>query len=230
MLPLFFAVLAAVGAPAQAQRVPATDIVHAVELAVAERLKSAGSTARLQATGRVEDQQVPAGQLRIEVGQTAGRWPREHVAVPVRLWVDGRPIRSLTVWGEMHDIRTALVYAGDYPAHEMQTAVRFASASVDMICCAGEVPADRDEIGGTRLRHSVRTGQPVLRSDFEQMPDVLAQEQVTIQVSRGLVRVTTTGIALDDGRIGDRIPVRPDQSRVAVPSLVVAKERVTVDE
>jgi flagella basal body P-ring formation protein FlgA len=212
------------------QRVPATDIVHAVELAVAERLKSTGSTARLQATGRVEDQQLPIGQLRIEVGQTTGRWPREHIAVPVRLWVDGRPIRSLTVWGEMHDIRAVSVYASDYSAHEAETAVRFANANVDMICCDGEASLGNEEMAETRLHRSVHAGQPVLHADFEPMPDVLAQQEVAIEVSRGPVRVTTTGMALGDGRIGDRIPVRPNQSNTAVSSLVVAKERVAIDE
>lgn len=224
------AALAAAGAMPHAQRVPAADILRAVEAAVADRLASSGSTARLQAVGRIRDQQVPAGSLRIEVGDAAGRWPREHVAVPVRLWVDGRPIRSLTIRAEMHDPRVVPVYEGDYATHQAAAAVHVVLREVDMICCADGKPADVAALSSARLRHAVRTGKPALQSDFESMPEVLAQEPVTIEVSRGAVRITTTGVALDDGRIGERIPVRPERSRVAVSSRVVGKERVAIDE
>ena len=146
------------------------------------------------------------------------------------LKIDGRVVRSLTAWVEMQDPRTVMTYAANYLSHEPGAEVKWVPASVDMACCAGAVATSAEQVIGLRTVRAVRAGQPVMLADFEPQPDVQASQRVAIEVVRGSVRLQTSGVALGDGRIGDRLVVRPDHSRETVTSRVVSKQKVVVDE
>lgn len=227
---LLAALLTPAGADAPVQVLPAAAIEQQVQAELVQRLSRAGSQALVRIDGRIEDQQLPAGPLQVVVGDIAGRWPRPRVGVPVRLFVGGRPLRSLTVWANLQDERTVLAYATAYPARHPGEQLQMTQARVDMTCCAGSPIGATSELGEARLRRAVRAGQPVMANDFEPMPDVLAQQRVGMVVEHGPVRLVTTGIALRDGHIGEWIDVRSDQSQATVRSRVVAKQKVRVDE
>jgi flagella basal body P-ring formation protein FlgA len=222
---------AALASPTEAtQTLPGAQIQREVETVLAQRLREAGSSARIVAISGVRDQSLPSGRAQAEVGMIPGRWPRARAGVPVRLTVDGRPVRTLTAWVETTDVRPVLTYADATNARTAADALRLVVGDVDMTCCAGAPVADADALRGQRLRRAVRAGAPVLPSDFEPMPDVAERQQVTIEVVRGPVRLTTVGIALADGRIGQTIAVRPDASERAVAARVTDKKKVSLDE
>ena len=180
--------------------------------------------------GDLRDSILPSGAVRIVLGPVAGRWPRPRVGVPVQLLVDNRLVRSLTVWVEIREERTVLTYAATYRALTPGTRIGLIPALVDMTCCAGTVIADRTSIVDARLKRAVVAGQPVMASALEPMPDVVAQERVAIEVIHGPVHLQTSGIAMHDGRIGDQIAVRAEQSPEPVLSRVVAKQKVVIDD
>lgn len=215
---------------ARTQRVPAADIEQVVRSAMIQRLQAIGSAANVRVTGRVGDQWLPTGELTIEAGEVAGRLPRSRVGVSVNLKVGGRVVRSLTAWVEMQDPRTVMAYAANYVAHQPGVSVEWAPASVDMACCAGDVATSAEQLVGLRTVRTVRAGRPVMLADFEPQPDVQARQRVAIEVVIGSVRLQTNGVAMADGRIGDRLVVRPDYSRETVRSRVVSKQKVVVDE
>lgn len=228
---LTLAIAAALASPSPAtQTLPAADIQREVDLALAQRLRETGSSARIVAISGVRDQSLPAGRAKAEVGAIAGRWPRARAGVPVRLTVDGRAVRTVTAWVETTDVRRVLTYADAANARTAGDALRLAAGDVDMTCCDGSTVADADVLRGQRLRRAVRAGAPVLPSDFEPMPDVAERQQVTIEVVRGPVRLTTIGTALADGRIGQTIAVRPDASDSAVVARVIDKKKVSLEE
>ena len=215
---------------ARTQRVQAAYIEQAVRSAMTLRLQAMGSTASVRVVGRFGDQWLPTGQLAIEPGEVAGRLPRSRVGVPVRLKVDGRVVRSLTAWVEMHDPRRVMTYAATYPSHQTGASMRWTPASVDMACCAGAVAMSAEQVVHLRSTRAVRAGQPVMLADFEPMPDVQARQRVAIEMVRGPVRLQANGVALHDGHVGDHVAVRPDHSRETVTSRVVSKQKVVVDE
>jgi flagellar basal body P-ring formation protein FlgA len=222
-------VMSALAGGAPIQRVPAADIARTVTSEVKHRLREVGSQAQFALSGRVEDQSLPAGELRIVVGDIAGRWPRSRVAMPVRLLVDGRPVRTVTVWVEMREERTVPTYAESYPVHRPMSQLRTAPAVVDMMCCAGPVMTASADDGDLRLKRAVRAGQPLLAADFESLPDVVARQQVAIEVDSGAVRLQTVGLALHDGRIGDRINVRRERAQDVIRARVIGKQKVVVE-
>lgn len=212
------------------QSLPADEIRASVAAVIRERLAAQGSTAQAQIVGRIRAQSLPAGEVDVELGKIAGRWPRARAAVPVRLLVDGRHVRSMTVWIELQDEREVPAYRHAYPAHTPGGDIRIEPAMVDMICCTEAVAVSAERLDGLRTRGPVRAGAPALQPDFEPMPDVRAQSEVAIEVRRGPVRIMTSGIALDDGAIGESIAVRPERSAAAVMSRVVAEQKVRIDE
>lgn len=222
---------AAAPAVAPVQQVSADAIARTVEAELRARLQAAGrSQASVKVSGRIDDQSVPAGALSTVVGNIAGRWPRARVGVPVQLRVDGAVARSLTVWVESQDLRDVPTYRADYPARRAGEGIALATTQVDMNCCAGNALESIDAVQSLRLKRSVRAGQPAMAADFESIPDVQARQPVRIDVARGAVRLSVPGVALRDGRIGERIPVRADDGERTVVSRVTGKQKVQVDE
>lgn len=222
---------AAAPAVAPVQQVSADAIARTVEAELRARLQAAGRTqASVKVSGRIDDQTVPAGALSTVVGTIAGRWPRARVGVPVQLRVDGAVARSLTVWVESQDLRDVPTYSADYPARRASEGIALATTQVDMNCCAGNALESIDAVQSLRLKRSVRAGQPAMAADFESIPDVQARQPVRIDVARGAVRLSVSGVALRDGRIGERIPVRADDGERTVVSRVTGKQKVQVDE
>lgn len=220
-----------VSASSPMQKVGADTIVQTVEAELRARLQAVGRTqASVKVAGRIDDQALPLGALSTEVGEIAGRWPRARAALPVRLRVDGAIARTLTVWVESRDLRTVPTYSADYPARRGGDAIALASAQVDMNCCAGESLPSSEAVQSLRLKRSVRAGQAAMAADFESIPDVQAQQPVRIDVARGAVRLSVSGVALRDGRIGERVPVRADDGERTVVSRVTGKHKVQVDE
>jgi flagellar basal body P-ring formation protein FlgA len=211
------------------QTVTEGEIRRCVERAVLQRLQAVGSGARIDSIDGVRAQSLPPGEVRIDAGAIAGRWPRSRVGVPVRLSVDGRLVRVTTVWIGLRDERSVLTYVESIPGKHAASDVRLTLREVDMLCCEGEVLADQEALSELRTRRAVRAGQPAMRSDFEPMPDVLARSRIGIVVTHGAVRISSTGTALADARIGERVAIRPDRSDAPVVGRVTAKQQVMID-
>ena len=229
-LPLALVLAAVVAAATPAQRVPAADIQRDVADALAQRLREAGSAAQVRGVTGVSDQALPAGQVSLEIGNVAGRWPRARAGVPVHLRVDGRTVRTLVAWVELSDLRTVLTYADDAGARTRGDALRLQPREVDMTCCVGEPVRDAGALAELRVRRAVRAGAPAMAADFEALPDVAERQPVEIEVVRGTVRLTTVGTALADGRIGQIVAVRADGAEQPVRARVSAKQKVILDE
>lgn len=231
LVSLFLAAALPAGLPTtETQQVSAAAIEQRARQALDGRLAETGSRAELRLLSSLQDQTLPAGRVVLEAGEIAGRLPRAQIAVPVRMEVDGRTIRTVTARFQLRDERSVLSYAGAYAARSPGDAVRLQTARVDMACCAGEPVADAQQLVGLRLKRGVRAGQPALAGDFETLPDVQAQRPVAIEVAFGPVRLTAPGTALADGRIGERVTVRAASSGEIVEAQVVARQKVAVHE
>lgn len=216
-------------ARAHVQTLTRGEIEQGIAHAIALRLRAMGSTARIARIDGVRGQDVPCGDATIAVDGIAGRWPRRQAAVPVRLIVDGRAVHRLVARVALSDPRPVLVYAEDVPPRGPGGALILRPAMVDMTCCDDAPVASAADIDGLRLRRARRAGQPALRGDFEPIPDVLRRERIVIEVHRGPVRIALAGVALADGRIGERIAVLPSGAQAAVRARVSAKHKVEID-
>lgn len=185
---------------------------------------------KMQPLGHVSDQSVPTGAVRVEVGEVVGPWPRPKVGVPVSVLVDNRKVRAMTVWLGVQMPARAWVYDRAYAAGQPTDQVRMHEADVDLACCAGMPVSSPDELRGKRLRRSVRSGQPLMSSDLELIPDVQARSSVEIEVVQGQIQLAAVGRALRDGKVGEFVEVVVDGGRSAVRARVIAKQKVAIHE
>jgi flagellar basal body P-ring formation protein FlgA len=215
---------------AASQTMPADDVSHAVIAELQQRMQPSGRRLNLVVLGRLPDQVLPLGDVRVEVGAIAGPWPRPKIGIPVTLLVDGQKVRSMTMWLGVHMPQRALVFGSDYAAGSSTDTLQLVEADVDLACCAGTPAVLAQNSGDFRLRRSVRAGQPLMQDDVEGVPDVQARSSVEIEVVRGSIRLATTGRALSDGRVGGMVDVLPDGTKSSVRTRVVARQKVAINE
>lgn len=80
---------------------------------------------------------------------------------------------------------------------------------------------------GQKLRRTLRAGSPLRGSDLITPPAVNKGERVIILARTGAAQITTTGIALKDGHIGEQIAVRNETSNKVIRPWVMAKGKVS---
>lgn len=213
------------------QTVSSAEIERIVRAAVSARLQAIGSTARIAEVSGVRDYRSDGAQPQLRIGEIAGPWPRAQLVVPLEVVAGRRVLHAMTARVRLQDERIVQVYEADYPRARSAETLRFRPGLVDMTCCPGSsVEGGKEGLAGLRTLRAVRAGQPVMREDFEPVPEVSAQQHVSVGVQQGAVRLVTKGTALSDGRIGDRIAVRLVPSHTTLRVRVIGPGRVTLDE
>ncbi|MFC4527567.1 flagellar basal body P-ring formation protein FlgA [Dyella halodurans] len=209
------------------QEVAASRLVGAAQDALRGHLPSTGE-ASLAPIGTPEDVRVPAGVVSLQVHPISGRWPRPRVGVPVDVLVDGRVMRSATVWFAVSIQDKVLTYGEHAPIGVLASALRIQSTEVD-VAALQEEPIDAPtELAGMRLRKPVQAGAAVLWSDFEKIPDVDRQEKVRVLASYGDIHLATRGVANEMGNTGDVVPVLVEGADEPVRARVTDKGVVEV--
>lgn len=209
------------------QAVAALRLVGAAQDALREHL-SAGAEVSLTTIGTPEDVRVPMGGVSLQVHPISGRWPRARVGVPVDVLVDGRIVRSATVWFAVSIHSKVPTYGDDEPIGVLAQAIRVRAAEID-VATLQETPVDGPSaLDGLRLRKPVQEGGAVLLSDFEKVPDVDRREKVRVFASYGAIRLATRGVANEKGNAGDVVPVLVDGADEPVRARVTEKGVVEV--
>ncbi|KIH77549.1 flagella basal body P-ring formation protein FlgA [Geoalkalibacter ferrihydriticus] len=86
-----------------------------------------------------------------------------------------------------------------------------------------------EELVGKVLRRTVRLGDVLDRSFVEEPSLVRRGEVVTIIAKRGALQLNATGVARDEGKLGDTIRIRNSASQKEILCEVVAPATVTVE-
>ncbi|PWB29847.1 flagella basal body P-ring formation protein FlgA [Stenotrophomonas sp. SPM] len=206
----------------------AESIADQVRTELQARLQAQGSTADVSVAA-VRLQSLPAGEVRFEVGDVAGRWPRARASVPLRVHVNDRLLRTLSVPVTARDMRPALVFEADYVARTNVDAIALQHSEVDMACRTGRVILERP-VHSYRLRQDVRAGTPLTDALMEPTPEVQGMQNVELQVHHRGIALSAPAVALQDGRLGERIPVRPSYASEAVVATVTAPGKVQIHD
>ena len=138
------------------------------------------------------------------------------VAIRIPLTVTARTTADVLVAERLLE-RHATIGVGDVRVQRIETTAYT------------EVPPESAaELAGLRLKRIVPAGAVLLRSMCEPVPLVRSGRPVTIFVTTGAVRVRTTGVARRDGNKGDRVGVRPSNSRQQITGVVIDNDVVEV--
>ena len=81
---------------------------------------------------------------------------------------------------------------------------------------------------GNRCRHLIQSGRIITRRMTEIPPLIERGEKVTIQMVKGRLTITSSGIARQDGWLGDRIRIRTPQSQRELLAMVRGEQTVEI--
>lgn len=217
--------MAAHAAAPLSQTIPTARLVEAARAS----LPAAGEgTITMRAMGTPPDAVVPAGTLRLQTRPLVGRWPRARVAVPVEVLVNGKPVRTETVWFAIEAMQSVWVYDRDAHAGSPADKLKVHKAIVDVAEADGRPVSSLSALANDRLKRGVHAGWPLLEGDFEAIPDVDKQSRVIVHVRYGPIRMETMAMALGAGDVGDVVPVLVEGAASPVQAKVTGKGVVDI--
>jgi flagella basal body P-ring formation protein FlgA len=210
------------------QTVSSEQMVAAAREQLGACLGADKEAAEIAVIGKPEDVLVLPGRLTIHARQPDGRLPRARVGMPVDISVNGSVVRSATVWFSIsvhHDVPS---YAADAVMGTAAASLKFTPHDADVALLQGRIISGPQELDGMRLRHPVVAGSPVLREDFEHMPDVDRKQRIEVQASFGAVQMQTRGTSIGRGNVGEVVSVLVDGAETPVQARVTDKGVVQV--
>jgi len=174
------------------------------------------------------DLALPEGDLRWDIRENGNADYIGNLSATLTFMVDGRAVRRAPVSARIAVIRHVVqasrsIQRGDVLEKDDLRLVRETTTRR-----TGDVLTSLDQAAGKQAARSIRVGRTLTSTMVEDPPVVEKGSAVTIVAENELLRITTRGEALEDGRQGDRIRVRNLQSGKEIFSTVEATGWVKV--
>jgi flagellar basal body P-ring formation protein FlgA len=130
--------------------------------------------------------------------------PRWTIYVPVRVraWVE------------------AVVAAANLVPNRALSLRDLTRGKVDLFAAPGGVLTDPKQVEGKILRNGLVVGSPILATMLDLPISVRRGQRVVLTASDQTMIVKTSAVALEDGRVGDNIPVQNPDSQKTVNATV----------
>lgn len=175
-----------------------------------------------------EDLALPEGNLRWDIRERGNGDYLGHFSATLIFSMDGRTIRRAPLSARIAVTRDVVrasrnVRRGDLVEKDDLRLVRETTMRR-----GGDVLTSLDEAVGKKAARTIRTGRTLTSAMVEDPSMVEKGNAVTIVAENKLVRITTQGEALENGRQGERIRVRNLQSGKEIFSTVEAPGWVKV--
>lgn len=206
--------------------IAADAILGAARDALAARF--AGQQTSLRPTSTHESVLVPLGAqgVRLDAAPTAGGPRAGAWSVPVRIWVDDAPYRTIwTSWDVECWVERPVLLRDVARGEALSTAdVELRRVRVDD---TGAVePLSSDTLRGVVARRDLRAGTALQPGDVERARVVRKGDLVHVEVHKGLVVARASALAAEDGRVGDRIRVTASATGRELVATVVSSDLV----
>jgi flagella basal body P-ring formation protein FlgA len=150
-----------------------------------------------------------------------------RVCVRVDVMQGGRRVDSVPVWFALRTYRATLVAL--HPLRPKQPVL-----PGDVVQREHEVTLNDDAlsepaaVAGTRVKRYLRAGAVLHANNLEAVPAVLPDQQVAVHMVSGSFDIETTGVAEQEGRLGEMILVRNPSSGTSYHATVTSRNRVEV--
>ncbi|OQY25724.1 MAG: flagella basal body P-ring formation protein FlgA [Desulfobacteraceae bacterium 4572_35.2] len=142
--------------------------------------------------------------------------------------VDGRTIKNLAVRGRLNANSEVVVVQ-----QPLRRGAIISQSDVDLvgldISKAHDPLFKLSDVVGLRVARSLRAGQIVERKNIEYPPVVTKGDFVRIIAQRGSMVLTASGVARQDGRMGEVIRVQNSSSQKEVRGRVIGPSKVKVE-
>lgn len=163
---------------------------------------------------------VPAGDLDLRPREIPdNQLATRRMVVWVDVWVSGDFIRTLSIAFDVNVYQDAWVARHDVRAGAALRAEDFERRQIDIARLGGAPVPDMPE--GSRVRHNVLAGSPLLEAAVQAMPAVVRGQTVTLRSHVGVIALEARAEVLQDGWRGSRVQVRVPAARSPILARVV---------
>lgn len=189
-----------------------------------------GDASRIDATlvGALKPLALPSGNLSVTARQVHAEGLAKRVCVWVDVSVNGVATTSLPIWFSVSAYEPAIVATRNIARHERLGALDIKIEERDIAGLAAKPLDVERSVDALRSRQALAQGQILLRTDVETAPSVLRNQEIQVQVRSGGVVIETSGIAMQEGRVGDRVSVRNPGSQKDYVARVISEGVVMV--
>lgn len=204
-------------------------------------LAARSSHADVSVTAVPRDVAVPLGQSVLRPRPMAQDAPlARRMVVWVDVWVEDRFVRTVPVGFEVAAYGPAYVAASNLPAGVRVDAPALSVREVELTGRVAPVWAPvGTAAGGARmaaagearqLRRPVPAGSALTRLDVEIPPAVARGDWVSLRVRSGAIEMEERAEALQNGRIGQTVNVKPSKATSAILARVVGPGQVEITQ
>lgn len=151
---------------------------------------------------------VPEGAIELDVSDPPQGKGLGTVSFPVRILVDGVPMRTVRVTGRVEVYRSVLCAVRPLKKGHVIAPEDLAEVRRPLSRISGAAVSDAAEVRGKRLTRSVRAGSILTEGMLAEAPVVAKGDRVTILAKTPVLRVSVPGVILEDGARGEYVRVK----------------------
>lgn len=204
---------------AAAQVLSSKRVSAVAEAALKQWLDARSTKAHVEPLSRVPDQALASGELTLRARPLPPQGaPARRMSVWVDVFANDRFVKAIPVsfaveaWVPVRVALRSLAEGEIVERSDLQvqlversvnaTDLRPAALSAPYLAEGSDLPRS------VRLRHAVRAGEVLSRSDLEAAPDVVRGNRAELSAVAGAVALTGQAEVLQDGRVGETVRVR----------------------
>jgi len=212
-----------------AQVFDSAKIADSAEAYLRDTLRSDDTRIELQLSAPLPDLQLPTGRLELKPrAMPPAQALHSRVTVWVDLIIDGVFVRSVTAQFNLRAYRPVLVAKRDLPKGTTPPCEALQVREADVAALdSPPFPADCKLVQGN-LKRALALGAPLLKSSLQAPIAVSQGDSVSLQLVAGALLLESRAVAIADGEVGQRIPVKPSSSTETIVAEVIAPGVVKV--
>ncbi len=184
--------------------------------------------ALIEFRGGLERVRVPEEDRVLRVGLGEERMLRGMVCLPVEISCGGKVVRQMAVSVKVRLFGQVFVASRQFERHANISDGGVSSRFAELTSMPDDVVTRKEQLAGKRTSRIVGAGSILRESSLELIPLVFRGEEVTLIVRAGHVKLSTKGLAKEDGVFGSIIEVQKLDSHERIDAVVIDEHTVQV--
>lgn len=210
------------------QKVRAEKVIKAAQAELEKNLLWPDREIRVKS--RLTDRNFPDGRVEFKAGPIKMKKIGGNAVVLVTAYLNGRKYTAFTVLFDVRVYEQALVTSRAVKPGEAIAAGDLKLQRTDISALESLPYQNLHDIVGKRAGRYLQAGVILTVDVLENIPLVLKNKTVKVIIADGSIMIETTGKALQDGYIGDLIPVKLLESQMVLSGRVTGDGIVEVWE
>ncbi len=213
------------------QMVDAQDVCRAAQEWLGDWLRLRSTEFKLAPVCRETSWAVAPGRIELRPRPFAdGQLPTKRMQVWMDIWTDGRFARSVAVAIDVQATQQGWAAREDLKAQQVLRLDQLEQRDIDITGLMTAPLLSLAEPANLRLRKPLLTGQVLTVAHVESQPLVARGQRVTLRTQSGVISLVTLAEALQDGRPGQQVLVRVNDSARPVVAWVVGPNQVELKQ